>query len=317
MRVGAFLAPWGPLSDPAQCARFADTAERAGFASLWTGDHVVFPHETTSHYAYNAAGSSPFGPDQPHLEPLVLLTYVAARTERIHLGISVLILAMRNPVVAAKMLGDLQVLSRGRLTVGVGAGWLREEFEALHADFDRRGAATDEYVAILRHLWDGRPEPFEGDHYSFGPVGFSPRPAPISVVVGGNSEAALRRAVRVGDGWHPLRLEPREVGELVARLRGFAEAEGRHPHDLTVVHRGRLLDLDATLAGPDTHATRVDHLRQRLAEYEAAGVDEFILEFPYPGSPPDRQIAWLEWFGEHGLTGTVATAAADATTHAT
>ncbi|MGH3441598.1 MAG: LLM class F420-dependent oxidoreductase [Nitriliruptorales bacterium] len=317
MRVGAFLAPWGPLADRELCERFAIAAEAAGFASLWTGDHVVFPHETASRYAYNEGGSSPFGPDQPHLEPIVLLTHLAARTARIRLGISVLILAMRNPVLAAKMLGDLQTLSRGRVTLGVGAGWLREEFEALGADFDRRGPATDEYVGILRHLWDGRREPFEGEHYSFGSIGFSPRPAPIPVLVGGNSEAALRRAVRVGDGWHPLRLEPDAVREHVARLRGLAEAGGRSPDDLTVVHRGRLFDLDTTRAGPGDDQTRADRLRQRLAAYEEAGVEEFVLEFPYPGSPPDRQLAWLDWFGEYGLTGTVATTATEAATRTT
>jgi probable F420-dependent oxidoreductase len=302
LRVGAFLAPWGPLATPEHVTAMAHEVERSGIESLWVGDHVIFPRGTDSTYRYNDDGRSPFDPDEPHFESFALIAFLAGRTTRVHLGISVLVLAMRNPVLAAKMLGNLQTLSEGRLRVGIGVGWLREEFEALGADFTRRGAVTDEYLRLLRHLWTADPRPFRGDHYRLPPVGFAPPPRPpIPVVIGGNSDPALRRTVRLGDGWHPLRLGPDELRRRRDVLRRLADEAGRDPGELTIVHRDRLLDLDQIRSGPPTGDALADRLAARLDEYRSAGVDEFVLEFPFPGSPPARQLEWLAWFGEQAL----------------
>jgi probable F420-dependent oxidoreductase len=306
MRVGAFLAPWGPLAAPAEVNRFADTVEAARFRSLWVGDHIVFP-DTSSTYHYNPDERSPFDPTQPHLEPHTLVTFLAGRTTtRIDLGISVFLVPLRNPLIAAKSLADLQTLSGGRLLLGIGVGWMREEFEALHADYEHRGAITDEYVAVYRHIWSGDPSDFEGEHYSFSALGALPKPATdIPIIVGGNSPAAMRRAARLGDGWHPLRLDPDEAASAIEDMRQMAEDQGRDGGSLRIVLRNRLLTLERTLVGPSSDSALIGEIRELLRSYADAGVDDLIVEFPYPGSPPDLQIAWLEWFGEHDLASDV------------
>ena len=304
MRVGVFLSPWGPLADPAAAERFARAAEAEGFASLWVGDHVVFPRQQASSYLYNREQRSPFDPDTPLVESVGLLAYLAGITRRIELGVSVLVLPLRHPVLAARQLADVQALSGGRLAVGVGVGWMREEFDALGTAFDRRGAITDEAIAVLRHLWGGSGQPFTGHHFRLAPLGFAPRPEPIPLVVGGNSDAALRRAARLGDGWHPLRLEPEEVAERLRRLEDLCRDAGRDPAELRIVLRTRPLDPGTVRGGPPDRDDRlVQHLGETLARYRDVGVDDFIVEFPYPGSPPERQVEWLGWLAARGLVG--------------
>lgn len=297
MKVGAFLPPWGPTASVERVELFASAAESNGYHSLWVGDHVAFPRGVASSYSYREGGSTPFDPDDPHLEPLTLLAYIAARTREIRLGTSVFVLPMRNPVVSAGQLGNLQALSRGRLQLGIGSGWMREEFEALGADFARRGAVTDEYVALLRHLWAGSTSAFRGEHYEVRSLGLRPLPdPPIPISVGGNSEVAMRRAARLGDGWQPLRLAPRDAGTAVRRLHELAAAQGRDPGTLSVSLRAPLLDLETSRRGPDGAAAGVgERCADLLAGYREAGVDEFIVEFPYPGTPAERQIDWLQW----------------------
>lgn len=297
MDVGVFLPPWGPMAAVDNVERFTASVEAHGYNSLWVGDHVVIPRAVASSYHYRDTGTTPFEPDEPRLEPLTLLAYVAGRTQEILLGVSVYVLPMRNPVLSAGLLANLQALSRGRMHLGIGVGWMREEFEALGADFDARGAITDEYVAILRHLWQGNSAPFRGKHYEFDPVGLQPRPdPPIPVTVGGNSEMAMRRAARLGAGWHPLRLSPQEARAAIERFRVVAQEDGRDPDTLSVCLRAALLDLDTACKAPDeAGADVVDRCRDLLEGYRDAGVDEFVVEFPFPGTPAERQIEWLSW----------------------
>jgi probable F420-dependent oxidoreductase len=183
-------------------ARMAETLEEAGFDSLWVSDHIVFPHETTSRYPFSADGRVTWPLDDAYLEPLVVLGAVAAATKRISIGTSVLIAPMRNPVLLAKQAATIDALSGGRLVLGVGAGWLREEFEALGADFVARGEVLDEWITIARACWSGSAGPFEGKHYRL-PAPIYCRPAPrggIPLLVGGMSRHALRRAA-AADGW--------------------------------------------------------------------------------------------------------------------
>ncbi len=266
MRVGVFLPPWGAAATPDDFDRTAAAVEELGYDSLWVGDHVVFPLGVRSLYPYDESGRSPFDPRAPLYEPITLLGYLAARTSRVRLGTSVLVLPIRHPVLTAKMVAVVAALARNRLVIGVGAGWMREEFEALGGDFTSRGAVTDEWIAVFRHLFEGGSEDrFAGRHVRFGPLGFVPRPDPSPpILVGGNSWAALRRAARTGDGWHPLRRPPEWVAERASELHASLEREGRDPSSFSIVYRGAL--------GNDATAT--------LAAYRDAGVDEFVIEVP-------------------------------------
>jgi probable F420-dependent oxidoreductase len=267
VRLGAFLPPWGRYATPEDFDRVAEGVEAMGYDSLWTGDHVVFPEQVVSRYPYNATGEFPFDRRQPLYEPLTLLAYLAARTSRVRLGISVLVLPMRNPVVAATQLAGIAALARGRLSLGVGVGWMREEFEALGANFEARGEVMDEWMLILRRLWrGGGPAPFEGRHYRFPALAVEPQPAhPISLLVGGNSRLAMRRAVRLGDGWHGVRLGPEELAQSVRWLEARLGEEGRGRQAFQVVLR-------TAAAGGD--------LEGSFRRYSDAGVDELILEVP-------------------------------------
>ena len=267
MRLGAFLPPWGEHATPADFEQLAQSVEDLGYDSLWTGDHVVLPRDVVSPYPYNATGAFPFDRDQPVFEPVTLLAYLAGRTTRVRLGISVLVLPMRNPVITAKMLADIDNLTRGRLELGVGVGWLREEFEALAADFAARGKLAEEWITILRQLWTaGSPTGFEGQHYRFAPLALLPRPGrPIPIVIGGNSRSALRRAARFGDGWHGVRLAPEQVREAVRRLHADVADANRDPAGFRVVLRTSVNPEDAG---------------RELESYAAAGVDELIVEVP-------------------------------------
>jgi probable F420-dependent oxidoreductase len=278
VRLGAFLPPWGEHAAPADFDLLAQGVEDLGYDSLWTGDHVVFPRDVVSTYPYNVTGAFPFDRDQPLFEPITLLAYLAGRTTTVRLGVSVLVLPMRNPVVTAKMLAGIDALARGRLELGVGVGWLREEFEALATDFAARGGLTEEWIAILRQLWTaGSPAGFEGRHYRFPPLTLRPRPdRPVPILIGGNSRAALRRAVRLGDGWHGVRLAPEQVHDTVGWLRAGLAGAGRDPADFRVVLRNSV--------NPE-HAARV------LESYAAAGVHELIVEVPEAST--DRRLRVL------------------------
>ena|SRR5215472_5466910 len=267
MRLGAFLPPWGDHATPADFDLLARRVEELGYDSLWTGDHVVFPRDVVSPYPYNATGAFPFDRDQPLFEPVTLLAYLAGRTTTIRLGISVLVLPMRNPVITAKMLADIDNLTRGRLELGVGVGWLREEFEALAADFGARGDLMDEWLTILRRLWTASsPTGFDGRHYRFAPLALRPRPdRSIPIVIGGNSRSALRRAARLGDGWHGVRLAPDQVHGAVSRLQADLADADRDLAGFRVVLR--------TSVNPESAA-------RELESYAAAGVDELIVEVP-------------------------------------
>jgi probable F420-dependent oxidoreductase len=267
MKLGAFLPPWGEPATPADFDLLAHGVEDLGYDSLWTGDHVVFPRNVVSPYPYNATGAFPFDLDQPLFEPVTLLAYLAGRTTTVRLGMSVLVLPMRNPVVTAKMLAGIDNLTRGRLELGVGVGWLREEFEALAADFASRGELAEEWITILRQLWTASsPTGFEGRHYRFAPLALLPRPHhPIPIVIGGNSRSALRRAAHFGDGWHGVRLAPEQVHGAVGWLQADLADANRDPAGFRVVLR--------TSVNPEDAA-------RELESYAAAGVDELIVEVP-------------------------------------
>ncbi len=230
---------------PEQMAPIAVRAEELGFESVWVAEHLVFPTVITSRYPYAAEGVPPVNPATPLLDPLLVLMQVAARTQRIRLGTNVYILPLRHPLAVARMAMTLDLLSDGRLTFGVGLGWLAEEFAAVGIDFASRGGRTREYVRAMRALWtDAEPE-FHGRYVEFGPLKFEPKPTQKPhppIVFGGESEAALARAAALGDGWYGVGHTPPSAAKQVARLRELLAAAGRGEADFenTVSHSGEL-----------------------------------------------------------------------------
>lgn len=231
MHYGLAFANTGPAASPAYAARFARAAETAGFRSLWTVEHVIWPVQYNSVYPYHPSGKMSGHPSIPLPDPLIWLTWVGAATETIRLATGILLLPERQPVVLAKELATLDVFTGGRLDLGIGIGWLREEFDALGIPFADRAARTDEYVKVLRTLWSNDSAEFDGDFVSFSGVSSNPKPVngTVPIFVGGHSPGAARRAGALGDGFWPLGPDVAAVGELLDAARRAAVDAGRDP----------------------------------------------------------------------------------------
>jgi probable F420-dependent oxidoreductase len=222
--------------DPASALDIARVAEEAGFESIWGGEHVVLPDDIASPYPYTADGKIPAEPDTVIPDPLIWLAYVAAAAPTLRLGTCILILPQRNPVVLAKELATLDRLSGGRVELGIGVGWMKEEFDAIGVPWERRGARNDEYVAAMRALWAGPHAEFHGEFVDFPKVTCSPRPtqARIPIIVGGDTPAAINRAARLADGYFPGEGQPERLSALIAQVRAAAEAAGRRGQDIQI-----------------------------------------------------------------------------------
>ena len=235
MKFGLRYASLGRYANGRAAVELAQAAEAAGFESLWTVEHVVVPHGYQSRYPYSPTGRMGSGlEDFPIPDPLVWLAYVASATRTIKLGTAILILPQRNPVVTAKAVATLDHLAGGRrVLLGIGVGWLAEEFATLGVPFDDRGPRTDEYVAAMRALWSQECASFKGRFVSFSEVFCRPLPPDrrIPIVVGGDTKAAARRAGRLGDGYFPARGAP---GELFDEMRRAAREAGRNPADIEI-----------------------------------------------------------------------------------
>jgi len=211
-------------------------AEAAGFESVWGGEHVILPDRIDSRYPYTADGKIPAEPETPIPDPLIWLAFAAAAAPSLRLGTCILIVPQRNPVVLAKALATLDQLSGGRVELGLGVGWLKEEFDALGVPWERRGARNDEYVAAMRALWAGPHAEFHGEFVDFAPVTCSPRPVngTIPVLVGGDTDAAIRRAVSIADGYFPGEGDAVRLNALLERLHRACESAGRDPGSIAV-----------------------------------------------------------------------------------
>ncbi|PKB73664.1 MAG: hypothetical protein BZY75_00620 [SAR202 cluster bacterium Io17-Chloro-G7] len=210
------------IPDPAGLKRFAQRAEALGFESVLLGDHVVLPTGGTNQYPYTADGSFSSASDAPFLETMTLLGFLAACTDTVKIGSTVVILPYRNPVVQAKMFASLDVLSGGRIICGVGVGWLEKEFEVLGVPYAERGQMSDEFIEIFKVLWEEDLPEYHGKHYQFDKIHFYPKPVQkphIPIWVGGHTKAALRRTAKYGDCWHTTRQTPEFVGENLPYLR--------------------------------------------------------------------------------------------------
>jgi probable F420-dependent oxidoreductase len=228
------IAPYAfsPIESPQYAAGFARLAEACGFESLWTVDHVVMAAEYRSVYPYDPSGRSPFHAHVAQPDALVWLAYVAAATARIRLATGVLILPQRNPLVLAKQAATLDRLSGGRLELGIGVGWVKEEADAVGVRFDDRGVRADEYIEAMRALWNQDEATYIGRTVRFERVVSEPRPLQaggVPIIVGGHSKAAARRAGRYGNGFYPLGVDEKRLAQLLDVMRGEADANGRHP----------------------------------------------------------------------------------------
>ena len=279
MRVGLHALGIGTGARPEIIRAVAMAAEATGFATLWSGEHVVLVDRPGSRYPYSADGQIAVPADADWLDPLLGLSFIAAVTTTIGLATGVLLLPEHNPVLSAKQAATLDVLSGGRLTLGVGIGWSAEEFAALGIPFAGRGRRTAEYVAAMRTLWADDVASFSGEFTRFESVRVNPKPVRgrrIPVVLGGNSDAALGRVAAFGDGWYGFNLPAAAVTERVAALAGQCRQHGRSLRELSVA-----------VALTDGHPG----LLPELAE---AGVTELVVV----GAPPADPAEAATWVGE-------------------
>lgn len=237
MDLALMFANTGPFATAAGARAIGPAAEAAGFESIWTVEHVLWPEGYESTYPYAASGKMPGTADSPIPDPLIWLAFVAATTSTIKLATGIVILPQRNPAITAKEAATLSALSEGRLILGIGVGWLEEEFDALGVPFRQRGKRTDEYIDIMRTLWSDDAVSFEGDFMSFPPVSVNPKPIDnhVPIHIGGHSRKAAERAGRTGDGFFP---GAGNIPELVDIVRQTAADHGRDPSaiEITAAH---------------------------------------------------------------------------------
>ncbi len=237
MDIGLFVPLGNGNATPDLVRAVGREAEERGFESIWVPEHVVLFDEYTSAYPYAADGRFPAGADSGMVEPFTALTYLAAVTDRVRLGTGICLVPQRNPVYTAKAVTDLDSLSGGRVDFGVGIGWLREEFEALGMPFERRGRRTDEHLAVMRSLWCDEVSEFHGELVDLPPCRMYPKPVQSPhppIHVGGESDAALRRVARLGQGWFSFNRLPEDLPAALERLDGALAAEGRTRADITL-----------------------------------------------------------------------------------
>lgn len=235
MKFTAALA----FTDPSHYLPLAQACETAGIWAVACSDHVVHPREISSPYPYTEDGSPRFPPGTPFVDPLVAMGAMGAVTERLHFLTNIYVLALRNPLAVAKQLASLTALIGNRVALGIGVGWMEEEFDLLGADFTTRGKRTDEAVEVMRGLW--RPEPewfsYDGAHYRIPDVEMTPRISePVPIYVGGISEIAFKRAARLGDGWISDLMTASQVAEAVERIETWRDHYGTadRPFDYVV-----------------------------------------------------------------------------------
>jgi len=304
VRFGFSLQGRGALADRDTLGTLARRAEALGYDSIFVTDRLVIPAAATSAYPYSPTGAFPLGPDEPWLEALTALMWLATITERIRVGTSVLVVPYRNPIATAKALATADYLSGGRIILGAGVGWWREEFAALGVPFAERAARTDEALRLMKAVWTGERVSFEGRFWRVQDAGGTrPRPAQrphIPVWIGGHSEGALRRVGALADGWHPLGLRPpvllhpEELGGKIRRLRQLAEEAGRDPATLTVAFKAPVA-LRREPGGPrGVLAGTAAEVAEDLTRYVAAGVEHFVLDFTEP--TPAGMLETLERF---------------------
>lgn len=307
MQIGFNAPTAGPMSATDQLVRLVTEAEAMGFDYATFSDHVVIPTDIEAKYPYSSTGEFPAGSRAERHEQLIEMAFIAAKTSRLRLVSSVMVVPHRPAVLTAKMLATIDVLSGGRLTLGIGAGWMKEEFEAIQApDFDERGKVTDEYIKAFIELWT-KPKPsFAGRHVKFDKILLEPKPVQKPhppIWVGGESGPALRRTARLGDAWYPIGTNPanpldslKRFKTQVARLRKMTEEAGRKPDAVGLTLRVTVFGENAPAKADDGErrlfSGKPAELAADIKALREAGVT--CLDFGFGGSTVDAMLAEMQ-----------------------
>ena len=282
MQFGLSLPHFWQVASPEAIRRVAQQAEHLGYDGIWVSDHIVIPDSAVDRFG------------SVFYEPLTVLAFAAACTSTIRLGTTVLIVPYRNPVVTAKVLSTLDVLSGGRVTAGVGVGWTEDEFKALGVPFKERGALSDEYIAVFKTLWTQDTPAFHGQYVHFDKIAFEPKPVQkphIPIWIGGNSKRAIRRAVALGDGWHPTRPLVGDVKAGVAYLREVCAQRGRDPRSLMIAVRQPLKFYNGAEASVKRRPLlgSTQKIIDELGQYRDVGVQYVMLDTFYSAAELEHE----------------------------
>lgn len=305
MKYGVFLPVSGRAASRKTLMQAAQQAESLGYDSVWAADRLVMPWKIETAYPYSKESTFIVPPDRPFFDTLTCLAFLAGCTEKIQLGMSVMVLPYRHPLHWAKIATTIDQLSTGRLIMGVGVGWMEEEFTAMNAPFKERGAVSDEQLTLLKQLWTEEHITFKGKYYNVDDIAFNPKPYQkprVPIWVGGEGKYAQRRAARYGDAWFPyfVRITPAELAERFDYVRKIAREAGRNPDALALAC---CLPIELT---PDDAQQEENYLKgsveqvtDRLKMFEKVGVTHIGLQFMVPHYP-ERQEQ-IERFAREAL----------------
>jgi probable F420-dependent oxidoreductase len=292
MDWGVHLPHLGRQATRRNLIDFAQHAESLGYHSAWVSDHIAWPRDIESKYPYSDDGSFAAAPDMPWLDPIGTMFFVAGCTERIRLGTTVLILGYRPPVQTAKAISSLDTVSEGRVILGVGVGWMREEFEILGMPFGHRGKRADELLGLFAELFSNDEPKWSGEYYQVPPIGFEPKPVNrrVPVWVGGDTERAFRRVARFGDAFHAAFQPVAEVETAWKQVCELAAHAGRDPSSLRLSVR-LYLDPASSMPAAKSIAGSNEQMRDTIGAWQAIGVDHILLDPVAPGGFPARRQA--------------------------
>lgn len=305
MKFGVFLPVSGRAASRNTLMQAAQQAEIFGYDSVWAADRIIIPWQIDTAYPYSREATFIVPPDRPFFEPLTCLAFLAGCTKGIQLGMSVMVLPYRHPLYWAKIATTIDQLSTGRLILGVGVGWMAEEFAAMGAPFKERGKVADEQLRLIENIWHREHISFHGDHYRFDDIAFSPKPYQkprIPIWIGGEGQAAQRRAGRYGDAWFPyfVRITPKDLAARFDNVRAEALKAGRDPEQLTLA-----CCLPIELASQDcpqeedTLKGSIGQVTEAIEKFKEAGVAHLGLQFMVPHYP-ERQEQ-IERFAKEAL----------------
>ncbi|HET8563850.1 MAG TPA: LLM class F420-dependent oxidoreductase [Candidatus Binatia bacterium] len=309
MEFGLHLPASSPGVTSEDLLRFVRQAEALGFYCVTVPDHVVIPKNISVSYPYTVDGKYPGA--GYHLETLTTMAFLAGATRQIRFVTSVMIAPYRNPIITAKMLASLDVLSNGRVIAGLGVGWMKEEFQSLKTPpFEDRGRVTDEYIRAFRELWTKDTPVFAGKYCQFSDIVFLPKPVQkpsIPIWIGGHSKQALRRAAELGDGWHPIGgvptipLEPEDVARDLEIIRAHATKVGRNAKDIRVALKASMFDREkASTPGKRRRFTgSAEEIASDMRDYAKVGVDTLVLDLRRPS--PAETLERMEWMAKEVL----------------
>jgi probable F420-dependent oxidoreductase len=306
VKIGIFLPISGRAATAETLTQAAQQAENLGYASVWTADRVVIPWKIDTVYPYSKDQQFIVPPDRPFLDSLTCLAFLAGKTTRVSIGMSVLVLPYRHPLYWGRIAATIDQLSKGRLIMGVGVGWMEEEFRALGVSFPDRGRMTDEQIRILHELWGNERCSFQGKFYSFEDIAFLPKPynGKTPIWVGGEGKRAQRRAGELGDAWFPyfVRITPRALAARFAYVRECALKAGRDP-DSVVFNCCLPIELSDSAVSQEENYLKgnAEQIIEKLKALEAVGVKHMALQFMVPRWP--ERMEQIRLFAERVLPG--------------